>query len=563
MAKKKNKAKDKSKKSTTVSELLHQDESASKVKAGLEDLVSRALSESSLFSDEELDESQSMGMSEEEDLALESDGQEEVQDEAQEEVFEEGLLVESLGGEADREEPEISEEEILAMEAQEEAPEVEVSGSELEDFESAEIEDVHFIDDDQLSSIVESLLFATDRPVSLAHIKATFKGTNIKTKHIKSTLEDLASDYASARRGFTLEEVSGGYQLRTKSDNVTFLRQGMKARPFKLSGPALEVMSIVAYKQPLTKSEIDQIRGVESGHLLRALMEKGLVAFGEKSELPGRPMYYESTRKFLEIFGLRNIKELPSLHEIDQLIPEGIGEEEEKQTLGDLTEGLSQEVGTTYSEGEDELLKITGQLENITTSTDFFEQEKLRQKLAKDKERAQDIREAIALGDEVPQRDLNWLERFEEGLKQASAEEDEVNEVLEAAGEIESESTNQGSVDEPVDSSATGEEALETVTETSLEAEDSMRAESDNDEGADVTVEASDLSLGIEIQEVSEIEESAEMSAESEGDESLELDSSEDDSTAHFQGQIQEDMIEEPESVEDDARTLAPEEPVP
>jgi segregation and condensation protein B len=331
-------------------------------------------------------------------------------------------------------EPEVSEEEMLAREAAEEKPEVEVSGSELESFESAEIEDVQFIDDDQLCSIVESLLFANDRPITLAAIKMVFKGTNVKTKHIKAALDLLASDYASSRRGFTLEEVSSGYQLRTKSDNVTFLRQGVKARPFKLSGPALEVMSIVAYKQPLTKSEIDQIRGVESGHLLRALMEKGLVAFGEKSDLPGKPMFYQSTKKFLEIFGLRNIKELPSLHEIDQLIPEGIGEEEEKETLGDLTEGLSQEVGSTYSEGEDELIKISNQLDQISTSSEFFEQEKERAKLARDKERARDIRDAIALGEEVAQRDLNWLEKFEESLRVQEAGEQEVAEVLEAAG---------------------------------------------------------------------------------------------------------------------------------
>lgn len=330
---------------------------------------------------------------------------------------------------------ETSEEEVLAQEALEEKPEVELSGSELESFESAEIEDVEFIDEDQLASIVESYLFASDRPVTLGSLKQNFKGTNIKSKQIKAALDNLASDYANVRRGFTLEEISGGYQLRTKSDNVQFLRQSVKARPFKLSGPALEVMSIVAYKQPITKAEIDQIRGVESGHLLRALMEKGLVAFGEKSDLPGKPMLYQSTRKFLEIFGLRNIKELPSLHEIDQLIPEGIGDEEKKETLGDLTEGLSQEVGITYSEAEDELMKITGELEQISTSSDFFEQEKQRQKMQREKERAQDIRDRIALGEEVETKDLTWLEKFDENLKQAQAAESEVAEVLEGLNE--------------------------------------------------------------------------------------------------------------------------------
>src|SRR5204863_3661148 len=100
----------------------------------------------------------------------------------------------------------------------------------------------------------------------------------------------------------------------------------VKGRSFRLSGPALEVLSIVAYKQPVIKSEIDQIRGVESGHLVRALMEKNIVRFAGKSELPGKPMLYATTKEFLELFGLRNIRELPTLSEIDELIPEGIGE---------------------------------------------------------------------------------------------------------------------------------------------------------------------------------------------------------------------------------------------
>ena len=167
--------------------------------------------------------------------------------------------------------------------------------------ESAAIEEVQFVEDEQLESIIESVLFASDRPVSLASLKLVFKGTNIKGDRIKKCLDRLAVEYAGSRRGVTLEEVPGGFQLRTKVDNLTFLRGNLKARVFRLSGPALEVLSITAYKQPIIKSEIDQIRGVESGHLLRALMEKGLVNFEGKSEMPGRPMQYGTTKKFLEI----------------------------------------------------------------------------------------------------------------------------------------------------------------------------------------------------------------------------------------------------------------------
>ena len=291
----------------------------------------------------------------------------------------------------------------------------ELSGTELEDFDAAEIEEFEFIEDQRLESIIESILFASDRPVSLNSIKMVFKGTNVKTDKIRRVIDQLQVEYAGASRGVVLEEVSSGFQLRTKVDNMAFLRRTLKARTFKLSGPALEVLSIVAYKQPMIKSEIDEIRGVESGHLLRALMEKGLVHFEGKSELPGRPMQYGTTRKFLEIFGLRNLRELPTLSQIDEILPAGISEEE-GQKLSDVTASLSEQIGSSFSQGEDELTKITEQLEDITTSSDFFEQEKIRQKQKKDSDKAQNIREALAVGEQVPSRDINWLSRYEESL---------------------------------------------------------------------------------------------------------------------------------------------------
>lgn len=295
---------------------------------------------------------------------------------------------------------------------------LELEGTELGGFESAAIEEVHFVEDERLESIIESILFASDRPVSLASLKLVFKGTNVKGDRLKRTLERLAVEYAGSTRGVTLEEVPGGFQLRTKIDNLEFLRGNLKARVFKLSGPALEVLSILAYKQPVIKAEIDQIRGVESGHLLRALMEKGLANFEGKSDLPGRPMQYGTTKKFLEIFGLRNLKELPTLSQIDELLPEGIGEEElpAKPLLSDITDGLATSVGNSYSQGEEELEKIQAQLEDITTSSDFFEQEKLRQRQKKDLEKAQNIREALAVNEAVATRDLNWLKKYDEAL---------------------------------------------------------------------------------------------------------------------------------------------------
>lgn len=285
----------------------------------------------------------------------------------------------------------------------------------LEIQENAPTQELEFIDSFQLLSIVESLLFASDKPLSLSMLKQVFQGTTVDIKRIKQTMEELVRIYADPTRGVALEDVNGGWQLRTKLDNIDFLKRIAKTRPFRLSGPALEVLSIIAYKQPIIKNEMDQIRGVESGHLVRALMDKGLVSFEGKTDLPGKPMAYSTTKKFLEIFGLRNLQELPSLGEIDQLLPDGIGEEiEEKETLSDVTDEMSKHVTTTsYSEGEEELLEITNKLGSITTSSEFFEQEKLRQKQKRDKEKAEDIREALTMGELVEDKDVRWLEKYE------------------------------------------------------------------------------------------------------------------------------------------------------
>jgi segregation and condensation protein B len=344
------------------------------------------------------------------------------------------LNLEFAEDESDEEERIATEEEVEGSDDEGvQAASDELENTELGSFESANIEDVEVISEEQIRSVVESILSTTDKPISIALIKQVFKGTQVKSKDIREALTALMKDYESTSRGFTLQEIAGGFQLRTKPENNKYLRQTVKARPFKLSGPALEVLSIVAYKQPCTKAQIDEIRGVESGHLLRALMEKHLLNFGERSELPGKPMFYETTRKFLEIFGLRNIAELPSLHEIDQLIPEGIGDDEpKKEKLSDLTGELSTQVtDASYSVGEDELLKITDELTQITTSSDFFEQEKQRMREKRDADRAQDIRERQIVGEEIDSKDLRWLERYEAAKVEGAAQAEDVEFVTE------------------------------------------------------------------------------------------------------------------------------------
>ncbi len=370
---------------------------------------------------------------------------------------------------------------LTEMEAAEiEAVEEENQPDELETTDEA----VEFIEADHAVSIIESLLFSSDKPVSLATFKQIFKGTNIKSKDITRAVDGLASEYASAKRGVTIEEINGGFQLRTKSDNSEYLRRLSKTRPFKLSGPALEVLSIIAYKQPCVKSELDEIRGVESGHLLRALMERGLCSFAGKSELPGKPMMYQTTRKFLEIFGLRNLRELPTLSEIDELIPEGIGDEEpeQKQKLSDITGDLSREISGNYSEGEEDLLKITDQLQQINTSSDFFEQEKIRQREKREFEKAQNIREALTVGEAVDSKDQKWLARYEAKLSEASLQ-------AEAAltGETIASAADEVSEDASLQALATVEESIEeslVEEDSEVDSSDDLAAMPDWDEEA-------------------------------------------------------------------------------
>ncbi len=366
-------------------------------------------------------------------------------------IGEDGEIQESTDAEITAEDGSSADQEAMETAAEDSDSNIEDS-DDMDDAETMDmLEDgnqTEFIEQKQALSIIESLLFSSDRPLGMGTFKQVFKGTSYKTKDIKKALEELQVEYADPARGVSLEEINGGWQLRTKVDNMDFLRKLAKARPFKLSGPALEVLAIIAYKQPIIKSEVDEIRGVESGHLVRALMEKHLVNFQGKSELPGKPMQYGTTRKFLEIFGLRNLRELPSLDEIDQLLPDGIGVEEDEEKLSDVTDKMAEEFSGNYSEGEEELEKIEATLGDIDTSSEFFEQEKQKQKEKRDRDRARDIREALDVGEEVDPKDQRWLERYdakiaEEAEAKAQAEalalaEDEAR----AAADIEETSTD-------------------------------------------------------------------------------------------------------------------------
>ena len=175
---------------------------------------------------------------------------------------------------------------------------------------------------EDLQSVLESALFALGKPLSVQQCVQLFSKENISSAEIKKALLALSERYKNSSCGLELIELAGAWQIRTKEENRDYIRRLIKGRMFQLSAPALEVLAIVAYKQPCIKAEIDEIRGVESGHLLRTLMEKDLVDFGPKSTAPGKPATYKTTTRFLETFGLKNLKALPSAEDIIDLLPE-------------------------------------------------------------------------------------------------------------------------------------------------------------------------------------------------------------------------------------------------
>jgi len=175
---------------------------------------------------------------------------------------------------------------------------------------------------EDLFSVLESLLFTAEKPIKVSDFLSVI-GESCEPADIKKSLEELSQSYQKKDRGVELNEVAGGYQLVTKNENKDFIQRFKKQKPFHLTKASLEVLSIIAYQQPCTRSEINQIRRTDSGHILRKLMDRSLVAFAGQSDQPGKPMTYKTTQKFLEVYGLKNLKSLPSLEDIkNEFLPE-------------------------------------------------------------------------------------------------------------------------------------------------------------------------------------------------------------------------------------------------
>ncbi len=161
-----------------------------------------------------------------------------------------------------------------------------------------------------LKMILESLLLVSEEPLTLDRIKAALPFADINI--IRDTIQKLKEEYNHTERGIHIAEVAGGYQFRTHPDCAVWIRNLLKPSPQRLSTAALETLAIVAYKQPVMRSDIEHLRGVDAGGVIRMLLDRKLIRILGRKELPGRPLLYGTTRFFLEVFGLKDIKDLPA-----------------------------------------------------------------------------------------------------------------------------------------------------------------------------------------------------------------------------------------------------------
>ena len=171
------------------------------------------------------------------------------------------------------------------------------------------------MENNEFKYVIEALLFASEKPLSAEEMKEAFE-EKLTTENIVEGLCALKTEYEDQKRGFRLCEMAGGYQLVTDSRLAPYLKRFYQEREKKrLSQASLETLSVIAYRQPVTRADIEFIRGVNVDGAIRTLLEKGLVKIVGRKEVPGRPMLYGTTKIFLDHFGLNTVKELPALSE--------------------------------------------------------------------------------------------------------------------------------------------------------------------------------------------------------------------------------------------------------
>ncbi len=196
------------------------------------------------------------------------------------------------------------------------------------------------LSDERVRTVIESLLFVSDKPLALEQLH---EATGIAPERITKALSKLQGLRREGIAGIVLHEVGGGWQFRTDPGSAEYVRRYLKVRPQRLTRAAVETMAIIAYRQPVTRPEIEDIRGVDTGAVLKALLERRLIKILGKKEEVGRPILYGTTREFLEFFAIKDLSSLPTLREFQELSEEHqeIVEKEAPPQINDTIQTLA------------------------------------------------------------------------------------------------------------------------------------------------------------------------------------------------------------------------------
>jgi len=192
------------------------------------------------------------------------------------------------------------------------------------------------LESSDIKKAIECIIFVSDQPVSVDKLQQVF--TELERSDIRKHLKEMIEEWAALDRGILLEEVAGGFQFRTDPAYGEYVTNyNKRIKKFRLSRAALEVLAIIAYKQPVTRVEVESIRGVDSSGVINALLERRILEIKGRKEVIGRPFLYGTTSEFLEVFGLKSLKDLPTLKEIDEI------SKNLEPGISDLSEQLSEQ----------------------------------------------------------------------------------------------------------------------------------------------------------------------------------------------------------------------------
>ena len=220
----------------------------------------------------------------------------------------------------------------------------------------------------ELKPIIDALIFASESPLLTARIKQIFDETNpeeVSTKDIKEAIASLNTDNREQQRGYFLQEVAGGYQYRTRPNYALWVKKLKKVKPFRLTQSTMETLAIIAYNQPIIRAEIDKIRGMDTGGVIKNLLERNLIKIMGRQNVPGRPFLLGTTKRFLEVFGLEKLSDMPSLKDFDNL------DESKLPTIlkNKLSERLQEDTSQLFEVSDDDETEEQSQVSEADTES--------------------------------------------------------------------------------------------------------------------------------------------------------------------------------------------------